>query len=272
MVSQLYCQNNFGVWGKSYSVNNKKYVTVFLYKEYFKNISGCKLNLATANSTNDSLFFIIGDTLCDGTNKAYIVIVGSTGYLMDPKQFYNHSEIEESMLKIKNNYPDVKEREKLAITYVPIFLEELNKEKLKNQIKTLDSVTKLFDEQLLLYSKNNWVLWEWSFGYKNEYSSFVNIDITVLNPFKKRIKYIWFTFRAYNPVDDPVKDGISGKIEITTKGIGPIEYGDKADYNFDNVFYSKVITKMKITAIKIQFFDGSAKVINNPIEMTNTGD
>ena len=54
------------------------------------------------------------------------------------------------------------------------------------------------------------------------------------------------------------------KTEKTVQGIGPIDYSEKGSYNFESVLYSKVVESMKIKQIKIQFFDGTVKVISNP--------
>ena len=284
MASSLYSQKSFGVWGRTYTFY-KTHKTIWFYKEYYKNTQGCKLNIASAFSTNDTLFFIIGDTSCEGEKRSYLVIKDSLKYMMDTAQFYNTLEIEDELIKSKNNYPEISVREKLAIKYIPQVLDELAEEQEKRKVenenrekkkidsitlvreKELDSLKKIMDNYLSIYSKKNLVLWQWSFGYSSEYSKFVDVSLNLINPYKKKIKYVWFTFRAYNPVGDIVRDGINGKTEKIVRGIGPIEYSEHADYKFESVFYSNVIETMKITTIKIQFFDGTFKLINNPIEI-----
>lgn len=85
-------------------------------------------------------------------------------------------------------------------------------------------------------------------GYPDINISIFNLDRT------KSIKYVWFTINGYNPVND-----IEGT--KTVQAIGPIKPSTKGVYNFENVFLSKVISYCKIKQVKIQFVDGSLKVI-----------
>lgn len=71
---------------------------------------------------------------------------------------------------------------------------------------------------------------------------------------KKRIKYIFTTVAALNAVGDPVS-------VKTLKSIGPIEPSESESYTFDTSFFSKIIERIKITGLKIQYFDGSIKII-----------
>ena len=145
-----------------------------------------------------------------------------------------------------------------------ILSEKLQSEK---ELKELDSLNKELDKIHAIYRQNNLFLLHWSWSYPNENSKFVDVDITVINPYKQKIKYVWFTFIAFNPVGDPIRNGINGKTEKIAKGIGPIKYGDKGSYNFESVFYSKVIDNIRVKQIKIQFFDGTFKIIVSPREV-----
>ena len=66
-----------------------------------------------------------------------------------------------------------------------------------------------------------------------------------------------FTFSATNPVGDPALDNFTGKRTVTLRGIGPVEYGDFGEWDFEDAFYSRTVENFKITVIKIQFFDGT---------------
>lgn len=82
--------------------------------------------------------------------------------------------------------------------------------------------------------------------------------LTYFNGSTKRIKYISSTVTAYNEVDDVV-----GK--KTAQGIGPIEPNDSGTYSYDQLFFSKIISYIKLTGIKITYFDGSTKTFVPPV-------
>ena len=79
-----------------------------------------------------------------------------------------------------------------------------------------------------------------------------------LNLSKKKIKYLYISLSAVNAVGDLVK-------KKTVTAIGPILPGDAGSYSYDNMFFSNIIEVVKITAIKIQYFDGTVKMITGPV-------
>ena len=80
------------------------------------------------------------------------------------------------------------------------------------------------------------------------------------NCFNKRIKYINITLTAYNGVGDIQRDDI-GRSSAKLRGIGPIEKGDIASYDWDDLFWddNDIINKVLITNITFTFFDGTTK-------------
>ena len=80
------------------------------------------------------------------------------------------------------------------------------------------------------------------------------------NCFNKRIKYINITLTAYNGVGDIQRDDI-GRSSAKLRGIGPIEKGDIASYDWDEIFWddNDIINKVLITNITFTFFDGTTK-------------
>lgn len=82
----------------------------------------------------------------------------------------------------------------------------------------------------------------------NEYK--VGFDITVVNFRKTEIKYVRITVNGYNDVNDL-------EATKTFKCVGPIGYLDSGEYAFDDAFYSRVITSLKITKLSIDYMDGS---------------
>ena len=117
----------------------------------------------------------------------------------------------------------------------------------------LKNVDKIFD----YYKKYPVSVYSWSWGSKNEYSDFQNIDIEFYNSSKKTIKYVYVTFRAKNPVGDPVYGATK-----TLTGIGPIEPGGSGSYSFDDVWYSHTIDNVSIVSIKVQYMDKTTRIIN----------
>ena len=87
----------------------------------------------------------------------------------------------------------------------------------------------------------------------NEYS--IGLNFKIMNISKKTIKYIYLNTQAYNPVDDPL-----GGNKLV-RAIGPILGYQMANYEFENVVFSKIATRLNITSIKIQYMDGSIKLI-----------
>jgi len=88
---------------------------------------------------------------------------------------------------------------------------------------------------------------EYKIGFEIEYLNFVN----------KTIKYINVTIEGYNDVNDKEATKIF-------KGVGPIPYIGLGKYNYYDAFYSKVITKLKIIKISIDYMDGSKRVFVGP--------
>ena len=83
---------------------------------------------------------------------------------------------------------------------------------------------------------------------------------TFYNCFNKRIKYINITLTAYNGVGDIQRDDI-GRSSAKLRGIGPIEKGDIASYDWDEIFWddNDIIDEVRITNITFTFFDGTTK-------------
>ena len=80
------------------------------------------------------------------------------------------------------------------------------------------------------------------------------------NCFNKRIKYINITLTAYNGVGDIQRDDI-GRSSAKLRGIGPIEKGDIAFFDWDDLFWddNDIIDEVVITNITFTFFDGTTK-------------
>lgn len=103
----------------------------------------------------------------------------------------------------------------------------------------------------------------WSPFDMSEYTDGTGVKFEVYNPTKKTIKYIRFTVRGYNPVDDPIT-AKNGQYSISLKGVGPIAPEENATYSWDYVWFSGAFDYAKITLITLTYMDGTTKTIENP--------
>ena len=90
-----------------------------------------------------------------------------------------------------------------------------------------------------------------------DYSAGIKIEL--FNPNKKTIKYVYITLNPYNAVNDLTNN------PKTVRGIGPIKPNESASFEFEDVFYSRVIDKVKVSQIKLLFMDGSSKIISKAV-------
>ena len=108
-----------------------------------------------------------------------------------------------------------------------------------------------------------------SFAYDvSENTHGTGFKVKVLNPTNKIIKYIWFTVTGLNPVGDRVFEFTKQSNSITLKAIGPIEKNDFGTYEFEYVWFTDIVQKAIITNVKVQYMDGSIKIISNPNSVT----
>jgi len=82
----------------------------------------------------------------------------------------------------------------------------------------------------------------------------IGFNINVVNHDYKTIKYVYFTVKATNNVDDLV--GIK-----TLTGVGPIKKGEDASFEFEDIIYSRTAQYLEIQNIKLQYMDKTFKII-----------
>ena len=151
---------------------------------------------------------------------------------------------------------DIESKEKFK-KYVTETADIVYNQKLKNAIMFLDKCA----------PKGLSVL-DWSYYDESEYTDGTSVNVSVYNPTKKKIKYLWFTFIGYNAVNDVVVDRLKGTSKITVKGIGPINPEETGTYKYDYVWHTDLVDTAKISQIKVQYMDGTFKTILNPKEVT----
>lgn len=104
----------------------------------------------------------------------------------------------------------------------------------------------------------------WNIYDESEYTSGTSVKVEVYNPTKKTIKYLYFTFLGLNAVKDKIVDSRKGTSSIQTRAIGPIEPGQTGSYNWEYVWFTDLVATARITQIKVQYMDGTTKVIAAP--------
>jgi hypothetical protein len=146
-------------------------------------------------------------------------------------------------------------------------------EKEKNEFRVFSS--KLADAQRLQKiqkaidffnnsAKQGIIVKSWKIYDESEYSEGTSVELNYINPTKKTIKYIWTTFVGYNAVDDPIIDNLKRVKNITVKSIGPIAPDESGSYVFEYMWHTDTVSTAKITNIKVQYMDGTFKIITDP--------
>ncbi len=237
--------------------------------------SNCNIKLVGSFQGTADEYYVADAFYCTVQKTAiYTVYYKSDFKFLKTWDISNAKQLDSQLVLFKNYYPNSKERMQLVKYFSDSIQAKKDKEEAEKfrikeiqQKKELDSLLKVKEALLKNAREKNIVLVDWTWGYENEYSSSVDFHAKIVNPYKQRIKYISFTFSATNPVGDPALDKFTGKRSVTLRGIGPVEYGDFGEWDFEDAFYCRTVESIKISTIKIQFFDGTIKVINNPISL-----
>lgn len=217
----------------------------------------CGPKYVSGELTNDRSFAVLDIMHCDGKpDKWYLIFTKGAEHYIHKMSFPDTSRIDAALEIFKKNTPRLEDRLYIAM------VDNLEKEKKSYDIlkKTADSTEKSLNAMLANMRAKNYVISNFDWHYESKYSIMPTVEIAVINPYPKKIKYFYFTVAAYNAVDDYI-----GSTTLT--GIGPIEYTNSGSYSFDNTILSKVVNYMVLKQLKILFFDGSTKIISNPKNM-----
>lgn len=209
---------------------------------------------------NNSLVFICSEINCfrsftgDSVKLYEIAYRGTLYYIQQDKIITADTDKIQKIKYLKEDLKDSIKNEAVKASIL-VFKNELN--------KAVEFFNKCNLKGLMIL--------EWEHIDESSYTKGTGISIKVSNPTQKPIKYIWFTYVGYNPVGDVVVDSKRGK-NITMQAVGPIEPRESATYRFEYVWFSDLIESVKITSIKVQYMDGSIKIITNPKEIIITQD
>jgi hypothetical protein len=210
---------------------------------------------------NRTLVQIIGTTNCKieygnveygNPHDIYEIIYHNKPYFVEKSKL---STVDDSIYsKISNMNIELKEKFK---KYATETAEILYNKQIKDAINFLDKC-----------APKGLAILDWEYYDESEYTDGTSAKISVYNPTKKKIKYLWFTFIGYNAVNDVVIDRLKGTSKITVKGVGPINPEDTGTYKYDYVWHTDLVDRAKISQIKIQYMDGTFKTILSPKEVT----
>ena len=81
------------------------------------------------------------------------------------------------------------------------------------------------------------------------------------NASDKVIKYLTFTYIAYNKVGDVITCTTTGKTVASCKVTGPMEVNERAGVTFDAVWYNPTLDKVEIKEVAIEYMDGSTETV-----------
>jgi hypothetical protein len=216
------------------------YCTSSYEKEIFR---GSKIIISDAQECKQSY--------SDETKKFYEIIYNNKTYFIEKEKVITEESYFSQLIQM--NY-EVKEKFKEYSKKVATIIYN---DDLKNTINFIDKC-----------ALKGLVVTDWSFLDESEYTEGTSVKITVLNPTKKTVKYLWFTFVGYNAVDDIIVDRLKGTSKITVKGIGPIKPNESVNYEYEYVWHTDLVETAKISQIKVQYMDGTIKTILNPKEIT----
>lgn len=89
----------------------------------------------------------------------------------------------------------------------------------------------------------------------------VDIKTEIYNASDKVIKYITFSYVAYNAVGDVISCTIKKKNVVAGKLTGPIGVNKTATAVFENMWYNNTVSKIAIKEITVQYMDDSLETI-----------
>ena len=187
----------------------------------------------------------------DNNTDFYKVYYLGQTYLINTKKVNIKTDEELFLKSLNSSETEIRENKLLEIT---------KKESVESQQK-IDNLVKKYNAK----GKEKGILIKNSNVFdQSEYTEGTGFKIQFLNMSKKTIKYIWFTVKGINSVNDVV----SSK---TLKGIGPINPNSESEYSYDYVWLTDIVAKCKLPIIKIQYMDGTFKTIQNAddLEISN---
>lgn len=94
------------------------------------------------------------------------------------------------------------------------------------------------------------------------YSSSCGLAFKAFNLASKPIKYVWVTVTGLNRVGDPIGGGRFTSATSTLKGIGPVQPDQIMTFLWERVWFTDLVESCRIQSIKVQYMDGSTRMMN----------
>lgn len=183
--------------------------------------------------------------MIEACKQQYQRYIDGFSYQYDIRNLMNKGQLTESYLLDSFGEPDKKEEDGEVIkwTYVKY---NIDVSFIRNQAVSF----MYFNNNAV--TKNKFSIIDYTVN-TDDYS--IGFEISVFNAFDKAIKYIYITATAYNTVLDKINTK-------TVTAVGPLDVNDSGSYKFNNLFYTKVGYNILLKEIRIQFMDGSTKLLN----------
>lgn len=111
----------------------------------------------------------------------------------------------------------------------------------------------------------------WTYRRPSKVTGGVGIHNEIYNASEKEIKYLTFTYVAYNQVGDLIRCTVKGEAEARGKLTGPIAPNETASVDWDVLWYNPTISSVAIQEILVQFMDGTEETVSGS-EILKTSD
>ncbi|MEY2921466.1 MAG: hypothetical protein RL108_75 [Bacteroidota bacterium] len=108
------------------------------------------------------------------------------------------------------------------------------------------------------------ILMNYSVEDVSEVTDGVTAKFEVFNPTNKTIKYVTFYVSGINAVGDKVYNIRQQSYVSEFRGVGPIKSKESASYEWEYAWFTDVVETLKIVKVKIQYMDGSTKIVSIP--------
>lgn len=96
---------------------------------------------------------------------------------------------------------------------------------------------------------------------RHEISDAIDVSQSFYNAGEKEIKYITFSYLAYNSVKDIVSCTVSGKTEVNGKLTGPIPPKHESYVTWNSMWFNPTVSTVVLTRMYIQFMDNTEELI-----------
>lgn len=222
-----------------------------IYREAFGGKRGidCIINAEVPFSKGDVLKLY----QIDSCKNSFIILFENRIISVEKKFFNNADSLNKMILR-----DSAKLNEYFNITRAII-----EKHELENELKALENGIAEIKKITAKVEARGISVVDFKVNDESDVTEGTGLEFSIMNSTKKTIKYIFMTVIGYNAVDDPVIDNLRGS-KMSIKCVGPLEQQKIGRYGFEYVWFTDLVEYAKIVSLKIQFMDGSIKIIPNP--------